>query len=101
MKNSDNVFAKMVACCCDCLLSLLEEILRYLVRNAYIIVALEGAPLFDSGKRAVKLLVENLVDVIALNNFGDFVLFLGRIFVTLIAGFVSYELVIVSFISCE
>lgn len=71
----------------------LERVLKYLVRNAYIIVALDGTPLIESGKRAFNLLKDNLVDVLALNNVGDFVLFLGRVFVTLIAGFVSYELV--------
>lgn len=97
MKNSDNAFAKVVACCCDCIMEQLEALLQYFVRNAYIIVALDGTSFIDSGKKAFRLLTENLIDVIALNNIGDFVLFLGRIFVTLIAGFVSYEVASVSF----
>lgn len=76
----------------------MEKILQYLVRNAYIIVALDGTPLIESGQKAFRLLKENLIDVIALNNVGDFVLFLGRVFVALIAGFVSYEIVSVSLI---
>lgn len=32
------------------------------------------------------------MDVIALNNFGDIVLFLGRLFVVGIAGFIGYEM---------
>lgn len=76
----------------------MEKILQYLVRNAYIIVALDGTPLIESGQKAFRLLKENLIDVIALNNVGDFVLFLGRVFVALIAGFVSYEIVAVSLI---
>ncbi|KAJ6641931.1 Choline transporter-like protein 1 [Pseudolycoriella hygida] len=91
LKNSENLFAKAIACCCQFIVDMLEQLLRYLVRNAYIIVALDGTPLIESGKKAFRLLKENLVDVIALNNVGDFVLFLGRVFVTLIAGFVSYE----------
>lgn len=91
MRNSDNAFAKAVACCCEWIMEQLERLLQYLVRNAYIIVALDGTPLVESGQKAFRLLKENLVDVLALNNVGDFVLFLGRIFVTLIAGFISYE----------
>ncbi len=68
----------------------IERFLQYLVRNAYIIVALEGTPLIESGKKAFRLIKENLVDVLALNNVGDLVLCMGRLFVTLIAGFVSY-----------
>lgn len=79
----------------------LERFLQYLVRNAYIIVALDGTPLIESGKKAFRLLKENLIDVLALNNVGDFVLFLGRVFVTLIAGFVSYELASVSLLSID
>lgn len=96
MKNSDNAFAKVVACCCQHIVQMVEQFIQYLARNAYIIVALDGTPLIESGKKAFNLLKENLIDVLALNNVGDFVLFLGRIFVTLIAGFVSYEIADVS-----
>ncbi|KAG4079725.1 hypothetical protein HA402_014856 [Bradysia odoriphaga] len=99
MKNSDNAFAKVLACCCQFIVEQLERFLQYLVRNAYIIVALDGTPLIESGQKAFRLLKENLIDVIALNNVGDFVLFLGRIFVTLIAGFISYEVASVRFTS--
>jgi hypothetical protein len=61
-----------------------------LVRNAYVIVAKEGTPFCDSGKKAVKLLADNITDVIALNHFGDLVLFVCRLIVVLIAGFVGY-----------
>ncbi|XP_037045587.1 choline transporter-like protein 1 isoform X2 [Bradysia coprophila] len=91
MRNSDSAFAKAVACCCEFIVEQLERLLKYLVRNAYIIVALDGTPLIESGQKAFRLLTENLKDVLTLNHVGDFVLFLGRIFVTLIAGFISYE----------
>lgn len=74
----------------------LEAFLQYIVRNAYIIVAKDGTPLLESGKKSFHLLLKNLVDVVALNQVGDFVLVLGRLFVILIAGFVSAELVGVS-----
>lgn len=77
-------------------MEMLEEFLQYLVRNAYIIVALNGTPLIESGKKAFRLITKNLVDVIALNQFGDFVLVMGRLFVVAISGFVCYELVDVS-----
>lgn len=46
--------------------------------------------------RAFHLLKENLTDVIALNILGDFILFLGKVFVVVISGFVCLELVSVS-----
>lgn len=98
MKKSDNAFVRCAASCVEYIADQLEALLQYLVRNAYIVVALDGTPLIESGKKAFRLLKENLIDVIALNNVGDFVLFLGRIFVTLIAGFISYEVASVSFL---
>jgi hypothetical protein len=74
-----------------------EELMKYLARNAYIIVALNGTPLIESGKKAFRLLASNLLDVIALNRFGDFVLFVGKIFVTAISGLVCYSIIDVSF----
>jgi hypothetical protein len=74
----------------------LEDFVKYLVRNAYIVVALEGSPLLSSGKKAFSLLRENFVQAAALNYFGDFVLFLGKVFVVLISGFVTFCIVGVS-----
>lgn len=56
-------------------------------------MALEGTGLIPSGKRAVKLLKKNLLDVIALNQFGDIVMVIARIFIALLAGTLCYSLI--------
>lgn len=71
----------------------LEEFLQYLVRNAYVVVALDGTPLYSSGKKAFKMLKKNFASAVSLNYFGDFVLFLAKVFVVLISVFINYELV--------
>lgn len=76
----------------------LEEFLQFFSRNAYIIVALDGKPFMDSGEKAFQLFAKNLTNIVVLNSFGDFVLFLGRLFGAAISGFVCYELVSVSFL---
>jgi hypothetical protein len=76
---------------------MLEELLEFLLRNAYIIVAMKGTPMFDSGTKAIRLLKENLIDVYALNKVGDFVMFVARLFVAAFAGFLCYSLIPVSF----
>ena len=75
-----------------CLFDLIEKLLAFLVRNAYIVVAKEGTGFCDSGKRAYRLLMDNINDVIALNHFGDLVLMVCRLLVVLIAGLVGYTL---------
>lgn len=39
-------------------------------------------------------MTRNIVDVIALNNFGDMVLFICRLLIVLIAGFVGYGMLV-------
>lgn len=83
----------MLAVIFQTLLNLLEELLEFLLLNAYIIVALEGTEMIPSGKRAISLLKKNLIDVIALNQFGDLVMVVARIFVAALAGILCYSLI--------
>jgi uncharacterized membrane protein YeaQ/YmgE (transglycosylase-associated protein family) len=92
LKESRSPVAQFVACFLGWLIDQLEQILKYLVRNAYIIVAKDGTPFIESAKRAFGLLFQHIMDVIALNNFGDIVLAVGRLFITAIAGLVGYAL---------
>jgi choline transporter-like protein 2/4/5 len=80
----------ILAACLICIVDALQKLMVYLIRNAYIIIAKDGTPFLKSGKRAFKLLSENIQDVIALNHFGDIVLFVCRLLITLIAGFVGF-----------
>jgi solute carrier family 44 (choline transporter-like protein), member 1 len=88
----NNILSQTVNCCCGWVIETLDQILQYLIRNSLIIVAKDGTPLFTSGKKAFNLLRKNLLDVIALNQFGDFVLFVGKIFVVAITGLVGYSI---------
>jgi len=92
-KDSKNIVVKIIAGCWLCLFAIIENYLSYLVGNAYVIVAKEGTPFYDSGKRGFKLLMNNICDVIALNRFGDIVLFVCRLLIVLIAGFVGYAVI--------
>jgi solute carrier family 44 protein 1 (choline transporter-like protein) len=93
-RQSGSPVTACIACFCEWIIVKLEEFFKYLVRNAYIIVAKDGTPIIESGKRAFHLLFDNLMDVIALNQFGDIVLIVGRLFVVAIAGFIGYELMV-------
>lgn len=81
-----------IAACIAWIISLIEEMLKYLIRNAYIIVAKDGTPLVESGRKAFKLIWENLKDVASLNIFGDIALVFARLFVFGISTFIAYEL---------
>lgn len=94
LKHSNPIMRFVVcSCCCTYVMGWLEDFIKYILRNALIVVAMDGTPLITSGKKAVKLLGANLIGV----NAGDFVMFLGRVFVASVSGFVCYELIKVSF----
>lgn len=70
------IFAKIETC-----LNYLEDLVKYLTRNAYIVTAIYGTGFIESGTKAFKLLFENVLRVIAINSVGDFVLFLAKVLV--------------------
>jgi solute carrier family 44 protein 1 (choline transporter-like protein) len=96
LSETKNAVGRFVGCLCSWLLEKLEEIMQYIVRNAYIVVARDGTPFFKSAKKAFGLLMRNIMDVIALNKYGDAVLIFGRLFVTAIAGLVGFVLMVSS-----
>jgi len=86
IKDNENVVAKMLVKCCICCLWVLEKCLRYLNYNAYSLVAINGTNFCKSACDAVATLLSNSLRVIAINTIGVFVLFLGKILVTVIVG---------------
>lgn len=76
-------------------ISTFEEIMKYLVNSAYIIVAKDGMPLYASGKRVFALAKANFADV-WLNLLESKVFILAKVFVVAITGSVTYEIFDVS-----
>lgn len=86
--------SSFLACCCGSILETIENILKYLIRNVYIVVAKDGTPFIESGRKAFKLIWNNLRDVIALNQFGDLVLLISQLLVVGISSLIAYFLVV-------
>jgi len=76
---------KCAACCCWCF----EKFMKYVNRNAYILIAIHGYNFFSGCTHAFGLLIRNCINVAIINWVGDFTLFLGRVFVTAIVTAVS------------
>lgn len=88
---SRNIAVRLFAFFINWLIAQLDFFFRYLIRNAYIIVAKDGLPFIEAASKSTDLIFNNLIDVLALNHVGDLVLSMGRLFVVVIAGFVGYE----------
>ncbi|XP_030015596.1 choline transporter-like protein 5-A [Sphaeramia orbicularis] len=83
LKGADNSLSRFILCCLKCCFWCLEKFIRYMNRNAYIMVAIYGKNFCTSARDAFFLLMRNVVRVAVLDRVTDFLLFLGKV---LIAG---------------
>uniref|UniRef100_A0A8D2ISP7 Choline transporter-like protein n=1 Tax=Varanus komodoensis TaxID=61221 RepID=A0A8D2ISP7_VARKO len=81
LKGSQNAFAKFLLCCLKCCFWCLEKFLKFINRNAYIMIAMYGKNFCTSARDAFFLLMRNVVRVAVLDKVTDFLLFLGKILV--------------------
>ncbi|XP_078343267.1 choline transporter-like protein 4 isoform X2 [Oculina patagonica] len=86
----DNKIVKFIMCCCKCCFWCLEKCLKFLNKNAYIIIAIKGTNFCSSAKEAFMLLLENVLRVVAVNSVTTFLLFLGKLLVVGIVGVCSF-----------
>jgi len=87
---NNNDLAKCVICFCKCCLWCLEKFMRFINRNAYIMCAVKGTNFCKSAAAAFNLIMRNLVRVVVLDSVVDFLLFLGKLLITIVSGSVSY-----------
>ncbi|CAG9809296.1 unnamed protein product [Chironomus riparius] len=83
LKAYNNEFTKAVMCCCRCLCMCLENFLKFLNKNAYIMCAIHGKAFLPSAKDAFSLLMRNFLRVIALDQTTDFLFFLSKLLISL------------------
>ncbi|XP_078524684.1 choline transporter-like protein 5 isoform X2 [Lissotriton helveticus] len=81
LKASHNAFARFLLCCLKCCFWCLEKFIKFINRNAYIMIAIYGKNFCTSAKDAFFLLMRNVVRVAILDQVTDFLLFLGKILV--------------------
>ncbi|KAI3375432.1 hypothetical protein L3Q82_021919, partial [Scortum barcoo] len=93
LKGVNNSLSRFIMHCLKCCFWCLENILRYMNRNVYIMVAIYGKNFCTSAREAFFLLMRNMVRVAVLDRVADLLLFLGKV---LIAGGVG----VVSFFFC-
>ncbi|XP_033222365.1 CTL-like protein 1 [Belonocnema kinseyi] len=72
--------------CCICCFYCLEKFIRFMNHNAYTVVAIEGTNFCKSARVAFSTIVNNALQLAVINSVGDFILFLGKCFVTAATG---------------
>lgn len=90
LKKFENPVTKAILCCCKCLFYCLENFLRFLNKNAYIMTAIHGTAFCTSARNAFELLLRNVLRVFALNKVTGFLFFLSKLLVSLGMGASMY-----------
>ncbi|XP_059839680.1 choline transporter-like protein 5 isoform X4 [Hypanus sabinus] len=81
LKGAQNKVARFLLCCLKCCFWCLEKFIKFLNRNAYIMIAIYGKNFCTSAKEAFFLLMRNVVRVAVLDKVTDFLLFLGKLLI--------------------
>ncbi|MBZ3889211.1 Choline transporter-like protein 4 [Sciurus carolinensis] len=81
LRGAQNPMARCIMCCFKCCLWCLEKFIKFLNRNAYIMIAIYGKNFCVSAKNAFMLLMRNIVRVVVLDKVTDLLLFFGKLLV--------------------
>ncbi|KAI9997472.1 hypothetical protein PInf_001375 [Phytophthora infestans] len=77
-----------VKCCLWCF----EKCIKFLSKNAYILIAMKGSSFCTASARSFKLIFKNMARVAVVNSISFFLLFLIKMTVTLAVGLVVFAL---------
>ncbi|NXS66971.1 CTL3 protein, partial [Pandion haliaetus] len=94
LKQKESACAKCLFKCCFCWVSCQESCLRYFNQHAYTTTAINGTNFCTSAKDAVFILAKNSAKLASISCFGDFILFLGKVFVvcfTVFGGLMAFN----------
>ncbi|XP_062860339.1 choline transporter-like protein 4 [Trichomycterus rosablanca] len=80
-KEAQNPCTRFLMCCLKCCFYCLEKFIKFLNRNAYIMIAVYGKNFCVSAKNAFCLLMRNIVRVVVLDKVTDLLLFFGKLLV--------------------
>uniref|UniRef100_A0A8C7UJY2 Choline transporter-like protein n=1 Tax=Oncorhynchus mykiss TaxID=8022 RepID=A0A8C7UJY2_ONCMY len=78
---AQNPCSRFLMCCLKCCFWCLEKFIKFLNRNAYIMIAIYGKNFCVSAKNAFMLLMRNIVRVVVLDKVTDLLLFFGKMLV--------------------
>ncbi|XP_012657085.1 choline transporter-like protein 5 [Otolemur garnettii] len=81
LKHVHNKFLKLLQHCLKCCFWCLDKVIKFLNRNAYIMIAVYGKNFCRSTRDAFNLLMRNILKVAVTDEVTFFVLFLGKILV--------------------
>uniref|UniRef100_A0A0N5BAG2 Choline transporter-like protein 5 n=1 Tax=Strongyloides papillosus TaxID=174720 RepID=A0A0N5BAG2_STREA len=91
LKGAENFILRFLFKCMTVFFWLLENFLKFLNKNAFILMAIYGKPFWTSAKDAFSLISRNLIRVVVVNRVTSILLFIGKLSITISLGFLSFQ----------
>ncbi|XP_054422835.1 choline transporter-like protein 5 [Pteronotus mesoamericanus] len=92
LKDTQNNISKFLQHCLKCCFWCLEKVVKFLNRNAYVMIAIYGKNFCRSARDAFNLLIRNVLEVAVMDKVTDFVLVLGKLLVAGCIGVLAFLL---------
>uniref|UniRef100_A0A673MLH6 Choline transporter-like protein n=1 Tax=Sinocyclocheilus rhinocerous TaxID=307959 RepID=A0A673MLH6_9TELE len=90
LKGAHNAFTRFLLCCLKCCFWCLEHFIKFMNRNAYIMISIYGKNFCGSARDAFFLLMRNVMRVAVLDKVTDFLLFLGKLLISGSVGVLAF-----------
>jgi hypothetical protein len=89
-QGGENRATKVVICCCRCCFWCLDKCIKFINKNAYIMIVLTRGSFVPSAKKAFGLVLTNIARVGALNMLGTGFMLIGKILTAAVPAAVTY-----------
>ncbi|KAK2176536.1 hypothetical protein NP493_657g01053 [Ridgeia piscesae] len=86
----DNAVVKFLLKCLKCCFWCLEKFMKFLNKNAYILIAVYGKNFCTSAKNAFFLILRNIVRVVVIDKVTGFLLLIGKLVIVGIVGILAF-----------
>lgn len=90
LRDSNNKVAKFMLKCMKCCLWCLENFLKFLNKNAYIMIAIHGKNFCTSAKKAFSMIMRNALRTVIVDKVTDLIMFLSKLMVTAAVGITAF-----------
>ncbi|GMH74283.1 hypothetical protein TrST_g7085 [Triparma strigata] len=89
-KKSKNKALQMALCAIQCYMWCLEKCMKFMNKNAYIQTAIYGYSFCKAARKAFFLILRNILRISAVAIVSEFVLIIGKLFITVASTMVGY-----------
>nr|AKN21691.1 slc44a-2 [Schmidtea mediterranea] len=90
-KESRNIIMEFILKCMKCCFWCLEKFIKFINKNAYIMIAIYGQNYCSAAQNVFNLLARNVIRVFVVDNVTDLVLFIGKL--VIVGGFGVFSFV--------